>query len=219
MGIEIRKVYNSSSSEEQAGFGSLPAKDREDILASLCWHLQTRASYTHLQSWQNECFLTLPYFPGRQMGFYNDQLSAALMRYQAVEDTRAKVSNILYTEGRLNGWRSRLGGWITWLQRRTPCRAPRCFQAPTRSPHGSQPCPPKHIQGSLGATTASTITSLFSVRLYKACQAAKGTEGPLLWDSALGLALSLVDPRDGRMLGRSRVFSFSTLVSPLWFLS
>lgn len=45
------------------------------------------------------------------------------------------------------------------------------------------------------------------------CQAAKVIERPLLWDSALELLLSPVDPRDAA--AGSRVFSFSMLISPL----
>jgi len=103
------------------------------------------------------------------MWFYNDQLSATTMSYQAVEDTRAKVSKILNTGGRFYRWRCRVND---------PSE-PLCLQAPARSPDGSQPWPPKGreaIQGSPVATTASTIRSLFSVRLYEACQGAKGIE-------------------------------------------
>lgn len=88
------------------------------------------------------------------------------------------------------------------------------LQSPSLSPGSStlspwlSPWPPKHFQGSLVATTASTTKSLFSVRSYKACQAAKGVESRPSWDSALELVLSPVGARDGRVLGGAGGFLF-----------
>lgn len=81
------------------------------------------------------------------------------------------------------------------------------LQALARFPNDFQPWPPKHTQGSLVATIASTIKSVFSMRLYKACTA-ESAETPLLWDSALDLALSPMEPRSSVMLGGGRAGYF-----------